>query len=88
MLVECINYAESNYDFGILSNIGTSLTLTSTEDTTNVKKSFKGSQSASIQTVDYGTVAAGNRSFYIKYRKDSSANHNNDSLQFRIVFYY
>lgn len=88
MLVECINYAESNYDFGILSNIGTSLTLTSTEDTTNVKKSFKGSQSASIQTVDYGTVAAGNRSFYIKYRKDSSADHNNDSLQFRIVFYY
>lgn len=88
MLVECINYAESNYDFGILSNIGASLTLTSTIDTTNVKKSFKGSQSASIQTVDYGTVAAGNRSFYIKYRKDTSVNSNNDSLQFRIVFYY
>lgn len=88
MLVECINYGESNYDFGILSNIGASLTLTSAEDTTNVKKSFKGSQSASIQTVDYGTVAAGNRSFYIKYRKDTSVNSNNDSLQFRIVFYY
>lgn len=88
ILVECINYGESNYDFGILSNIGASLTLTSAADTTNVKKSFKGSQSASIQTVDYGTVAAGNRSFYIKYRKDTSVDSNNDSLQFRIVFYY
>lgn len=79
--VDCINYGESTYDFGLLSNINTTLTLSATADSSNVKKSFSGSQSATIQTVDYGAVSG---YIYIKYRKDSSKSYNNDSLQFKV----
>lgn len=85
IMVECINYAESSFDFGIISTLGSTLTTTNAEDTTNVKYSFKGKQMATPQTVSFGTLAAGTYSFYIKFRKDGSVNNNNDSLQFKIV---
>lgn len=86
MYIDCINYAESNYDYGILSNLNTTLTSNSTADTTNVFKSFKGSQSASIQTVDYGVIPEGEHFIYVKFIKDSSTSSNNDSLQFKVRF--
>ena len=82
--LDCINYAESNYDYGILSNIDTTLTLSYSADTTNVFKSFKGLSSSAVQTVDYGCPDAGDHFIYVKYRKDSSGNSNNDSLQFKV----
>lgn len=85
LYLDCINYAEANYDFGILSNIDSTLTTTNTEDTTRFK-SFKGSSSASVQTVDYGVVAAGEHFIYVKFRKDGSGNANNDTLQFKVRF--
>lgn len=84
LYVDCINYAESSYDFGILSNLNTSLLLSDSADTTNVKKSFKGSSSSAIQTVSYGSLSAGNYYIYIKFIKDVSQSSNNDSLQFKI----
>lgn len=84
LYIDCINYAETNYDFGILSNLNTSLSLDDSADTTNVKKSFKGSSSSAIQTVSYGSLSAGSYYIYIKFRKDSSQSSNNDSLQFKI----
>lgn len=83
---DCINYAESNFDYGILSNINTTLTLSSSADTTNVKQSFKGMQSAGVQTVSYGTLPAGEHYIYVKFIKDGSASFNNDTLQFKIRF--
>lgn len=88
VLLECINYAESNFDFGIISTIGGTLSTTYTADTTNVFKSFKGSSSVSVQTVNFGTLAAGTHKFYVKYRKDSSIDSNNDSLQFKVIIGY
>jgi hypothetical protein len=82
--LDCINYAESKYDYGILSNIDTTLTLSYSADTTNVFKSFKGLSSSAVQTVDYGYPDAGDHFIYVKYRKDSSGNSNNDSLQFKV----
>jgi hypothetical protein len=81
--VDCINYGEDEWDYGILSNINTTLTLSSTADSSNVKKSFSGSQMATIQTVNYGAVSG---YIYIKYKKDSSESYNNDSLQFKVKF--
>ena len=82
--VDCINYGESTYDYGILSNINTTLTSSSTaDDSSNVKKSFSGSQSASIQEVNYGVVSG---YIYIKYIKDDSLDRNNDTLQFKVRF--
>ena len=84
LYVDCINYAESGYDFGILSNLNTSLSLDYSADTTNVKKSFKGSSSSTIQTVSYDSLSAGSYYIYIKFIKDVSQSSNNDSLQFKI----
>jgi hypothetical protein len=81
---DCINFAESNYDYGLLSVVDRTLTTSFGADTSNVFKSFKGSQSASIQTVDYGVLSAGEHFIYVKYIKDTSVDNNNDSLQFKL----
>lgn len=84
LYLDCINYAETNYDFGILSEVDKTLQMSDTVDSTNVKRSFKGSSSANVQTVDYGQIANGSHYIYIKFRKDSSTSSNNDSLQFKV----
>ena len=80
---DCINYAESNYDFGILSEINTTLKLSSSVDTSNVKYSFKGKSQSGVQTVAYDGVEG---FVYVKFRKDSSSSNNNDTLQFKVRF--
>lgn len=86
MYIDCINYAESIYDYGILSRLDTTLTLSNAADSANVQQSFSGMQSDSVQIVDYGIPTAGEHYVYIKYRKDGSAYSGNDSLQFKIRF--
>lgn len=80
-----INYAESNYDFGIFSNLNTNLSFSYDADTSNVYRSFKGSSSPDVQTVTYNISSTGSYYVYIKYRKDSSTSNYNDSLQFRLA---
>ena len=84
IVIDCINYAEGNYDYGLLSNLDTTLTKSSTADTSNVFKSFKGAQSANVVSVTYPDVGVGPHSIYIKFIKDSSDNANNDTLQFKV----
>lgn len=88
LILDCINYAENNYDFGILSNldIDPSLSLNSSADTNNVYYSFKGKSQSTVQTVSYTGINDEEHFIYIKYRKDSSASNNNDSLQFKVRF--
>lgn len=84
--IDCINNAENNYDYGIVSNLNTALTLSSSADNSaNVFKNFKGLSSTNIQTLDYGVVADGSY-IYIKFIKDSSSASGNDSLQFKVRF--
>lgn len=85
VVFDVINYAESTYDFGIFSNLNSTLTASNAEDSSNVKLSFKGNQKSSVQNVIYENVSPGTYYVYVKYRKDGSANANNDSLQFRIA---
>ena len=82
--LQCISYGENNYDFGILSTINNTLDASNKVDSANVKKSFKGLASASVQNVVYSGVKVGDY-IYVKYRKDTSVNKNNDSLQFKVV---
>ena len=86
VVINCINYAEANFDFGILSNVDTTLNLDSNIDSSNVFKSFQGASSSNIVAVDYGRLAKGSHYIYIKFRKDGSNNYNNDSLQFSVSF--
>lgn len=82
--LQCISYGENGFDFGILSTINNTLDASNKVDSANVKKSFKGLASASVQSVSYSGVKVGDY-IYIKYRKDGSVNHDNDTLQFKVV---
>lgn len=81
---KCINYAESNYDYGLLGVIDKAQDTGYSDVSTNVAKSFKGSSNSSVQTYAYTNVAAGDHFIDVKFRKDSSQSSNNDSLQFTI----
>lgn len=80
---EYINYAESNYDFGIFGNIDSALSTGTSEDS-DVKLSLKGQQSPDIMTLTYSEISAGEHFIDVKYKKDGSVDSNNDSLQVRI----
>ena len=80
----CINYAERSYDYGIMSNMDTTLSTSYTADSSNVYKTFKSNNSSSTQTVTYSDVSAGSHYIYVKYRKDSSQDKYNDSFKFKI----
>ena len=82
--VQCISYGESSFDFGILSTINNTLDASNKIDSANVKKSFKGAASSSVQSVSYSGVKVGDY-IYIKYRKDDSIDRYNDTLQFKVV---
>ena len=87
LIFDCINFAESSYDFGLLSKLDTPLELSSnTDNSSNIYHSFSGKQSASIQTVTYTGLDDNEHFIYIKYKKDSSVDNNNDSLQFKVRF--
>ena len=79
--IDYIAYGESNYDYGIVSTRGSTLSASNTADSSNVLLSTKGKASANVQTYSLGTS---NGTYYIKYRKDGSVNSNNDSFKFRI----
>ena len=85
--LDCINSGESNFDYGIISQLDKTLSTSITDDggtgTTNVLKNFKGSSSTKVQAVTL-TVPAGEHFIYVKYRKDSSSDNGNDTLQFKV----
>lgn len=87
VVFDCISYGESNFDYGILSNVNCTLTSSNASDTVNVFKSFYGLSSSNIQPVDYGIIPAGNSFIQVKYRKDSSQTAGTDSMSFRVNFF-
>ena len=82
--MDCINYAEGTWDFGLIGNVDSTLSLSNSTDS-SVLKSFSGLQSADVVSVQVGAYT-GEHYLYIKYKKDSSVNKNNDSLQFKVRF--
>jgi hypothetical protein len=81
--MDYINYAEANYDYGLVSKLNTTLTSSSTADTSNVLLNCKSNSSASSKTLDLGKVEG---YYYVKFIKDSSQHKNNDSFKFTIRF--
>ena len=73
----CISYGEIDYDYGIMSNLDTSLSSDNTADSTGVYHSFKGESSATPQTFTM-TIPAGNHYVSFKYIKDRSNDSNGD----------
>lgn len=79
-----INYAESTYDYGLLSNIDTTLNNNASADSSGVYWSGQNHDSSSVQTITY-TMSAGNHYITVKYFKDNYTDSNNDSLQFKVA---
>ena len=84
LYLDCINFAEGSWDFGLIGNVDTTLALSNATDT-SVLKNFSGLQSADVVSVQVGAYT-GEHYLYIKYKKDDSVNSNNDSLQFKVRF--
>ena len=83
---DCINYAESNYDYGIISKLDTALSLSTSADSSSYyEKNFKGSSSSSVQTVSM-SMPSGTHFVDVKFIKDHSQSENNDSLKFQVRF--
>lgn len=83
--LECINYAESNYDYGLISKLDTELSASNNADSNDLlAMNFKGKSKSAPQTVSI-PVTEGNHFIYIKFRKDGSGDSYNDSLQFKIT---
>ena len=86
LVLDCINYAESSFDFGILSKLDTELSASNTVDSaTLIEKSFKGSSMSNVQRYVYNNISQGEHFIYIKFRKDGSGSSYNDSFQFKVV---
>ena len=82
--LHCTNYAESSYDYGIVSKRNVELSLTYEEDpASNCTVSFKNSNNSLEQQI---TLDAESGWYYIKFIKDNSNNNNNDSLIFTVSF--
>ena len=84
VVFQCINYAESSYDYGYLSVVNQSFGSSTSDSSSLIYHNFKGNSSSSIREVSYGRITSG--TIYVKYIKDSSVDSNNDSLQFKVIF--
>lgn len=76
-----VNSGETDYDFGIVSNLNTTLSLSNSADS-NYFFTAEWS-STEVQILSLGQVEG---FYYIKYKKDGSDSAGNDSFQFKIIF--
>ena len=87
--MDCINYGENNYDYGIISKLNQTLPMnnngasTSSATSSTVLHSFYNSSSPDVQTVSLGQLPDGGF-FYVKYRKDNTTSEYNDTLKFKV----
>lgn len=85
--ISYIDFAESNFDYGIFGNIDQDFSNDNSDEgetgSQKVKLNCKGQSSADTKELEY-TIPAGEHYIYIKYRKDSGDDADNDSLQFKI----
>ncbi len=87
LTIPYISSGESNYDYGIFGQLDTELANSNADDgatgSTKVKLNCKGQASTDVKQVSYD-IPAGEHFIEIKYRKDSSGDQGNDSLQFKL----
>lgn len=85
VIFDCINWAEKNYDYGMLSVVDETLNRDIyAYDTSRIYHSFKGKSYESIQSVSYGNITSG--LITVKFVKDSGGNEYNDRFMFTVRF--
>lgn len=86
VIIRCINYAESTYDYGIVSTLNTLLSYAPSNDGVNVQRSFSGLSSPDPVDIEMTIPASDNAQFIsVKYIKDGSQNANNDAFKFKVI---
>lgn len=83
LVLSCINYAESNFDYGMIGKVDTALTGSTTYTSADVLYSFRGQSSASVVTRTI-EIPAGSHFFDVQFIKDGSTSMNNDSFKFML----
>lgn len=81
--LECISCGENNYDFGIISNIDSTLGVTRSLDSSGVFHSFKGESSETPQKLTM-TIPAGSHFITFKYVKDGSTSSGGDYFKLKL----
>ena len=84
--MDCINYGEINYDYGIISRLNQTLPMNnngSSTTSTTILHTFYNTSSPDVQTISLGQLPDGGF-FYVKYRKDNITNEYSDSLKFKV----
>ena len=88
LVLECINFAESNYDYGIISKpdiqIGESISDDGATGSANVFHNFQGQSSENPVQLTIPSDG-GSHFITIKFIKDNSTAEGNDSLQFKVI---
>lgn len=87
--LDCINYAEATYDYGIVSKLDRQLSTNSNSDSSSVvTKSFDSinDNKNSIQTIKIPVSDTEEHTIYVKFIKDGLRNKCNDTLQFKVRF--
>lgn len=87
ILLRCISYGESNYDYGIISTVNNGLSMSNGADSSNVLKSFYGLSSENPTDVTV-TIPAGTSTISFKYRKDGSVNSAGDYFKIMPIVEY
>lgn len=85
VIVRLICYAESTYDYMLISAMDGELATGASADS-NAAFTTKNSNSQNEQTYVFNNVAAGDHHFDVKYYKDSYTDSNWDSAQFTVEF--
>ena len=82
--IDAYQKSEYNYDYGLISNDGSTLSTSAAADSSGVKTNLKGNTGASVFTTNFGVLSAGTHTIYIKYFKDGSQHSNGDYCQFAV----
>ena len=89
IILRCISYGENNYDYGVVSKLGSELAHSSDvdDDSNNnrVLKSFKGESSQEPVDITLN-IPAGTYDFItFKYRKDASQSNDGDYFKIKVI---
>lgn len=89
ILLSYRSYGESGYDYGIFGQLDQTLSESYTDDgtsgSTKVLVNCKGGASSEYKQITYNITTIGEHFFDVKYRKDSSSDSNDDTLQFQLM---
>lgn len=85
LILNCINSSESSDDYGILSNIDTTLSLSTSSDSNSTYKKFQGQYAGNVVKVMLPETTIGEHYIYIKFIRTSFISYPQDTFKFKVI---